>query len=86
MKSVGEVMAIGRTFQEALQKALRSLETGGRDRARRPRPRSLDRAARRERRQERDPRALRGTPTPTAAARRREACGSAGRVEEVFEA
>ncbi|MDC4203249.1 MAG: hypothetical protein MPW13_02445 [Candidatus Manganitrophus sp.] len=26
MKSVGEVMAIGRTFQEALQKALRSLE------------------------------------------------------------
>ncbi|MCC6670436.1 MAG: carbamoyl-phosphate synthase large subunit [Planctomycetes bacterium] len=28
MKSVGEVMAIGRTFKEALQKALRSLETG----------------------------------------------------------
>ncbi len=28
MKSVGEVMAIGRTFEEALQKALRSLETG----------------------------------------------------------
>jgi carbamoyl-phosphate synthase large subunit len=28
MKSVGEVMAIGRTFQESLQKALRSLETG----------------------------------------------------------
>ena len=28
MKSVGEAMAIGRTFQEALQKALRSLETG----------------------------------------------------------
>lgn len=28
MKSVGEVMAIGRTFQEALQKALRGLETG----------------------------------------------------------
>ena len=27
MKSVGEVMAIGRTFQESLQKALRSLET-----------------------------------------------------------
>ena len=36
MKSVGEVMAIGRTFQESLQKALRGLETGivrsGRDR------------------------------------------------------
>ena len=28
MKSVGEVMAIGRTFKEALQKAIRSLETG----------------------------------------------------------
>ena len=28
MKSVGEVMAIGRTFQESMQKALRSLETG----------------------------------------------------------
>lgn len=28
MKSVGEVMAIGRTFQEALQKALLGLETG----------------------------------------------------------
>ncbi|MBD2042562.1 carbamoyl-phosphate synthase large subunit [Microcoleus sp. FACHB-672] len=28
MKSVGEAMAMGRTFQESLQKALRSLETG----------------------------------------------------------
>src|SRR5207253_9193193 len=28
MKSVGEVMAIGRTFQESLQKALRGLERG----------------------------------------------------------
>jgi carbamoyl-phosphate synthase large subunit len=28
MKSVGEVMAIGRTFTESLQKALRGLETG----------------------------------------------------------
>ncbi len=28
MKSVGEAMAIGRTFQESIQKALRSLETG----------------------------------------------------------
>ena len=42
MKSVGEVMAIGRTFQESLQKALRGLETGvdGLDRA--------DRASREE--------------------------------------
>ena len=28
MKSVGEVMAVGRSFQESLQKALRALETG----------------------------------------------------------
>ena len=28
MKSVGEAMAIGRTFEESLQKALRSMETG----------------------------------------------------------
>ena len=28
MKSVGEVMAIGRTFQESVQKALRGLEVG----------------------------------------------------------
>ena len=28
MKSVGEAMAIGRTFQESFNKALRSLETG----------------------------------------------------------
>lgn len=28
MKSVGEVMAIGRTWQESLQKALRGMEAG----------------------------------------------------------
>ena len=28
MKSVGETMAIGRTFKESLQKALRGLEIG----------------------------------------------------------
>ena len=28
MKSVGEAMAIGRTFKESLQKAMRSLEIG----------------------------------------------------------
>ncbi|WP_164133789.1 hypothetical protein, partial [Stenotrophomonas maltophilia] len=28
MKSVGEVMAIGRNFQESMQKALRGLEIG----------------------------------------------------------
>jgi carbamoyl-phosphate synthase large subunit len=40
MKSVGEVMAIGRTFQESLQKALRGLETGLRRLRRADRPRS----------------------------------------------
>ena len=45
MKSVGEVMAIGRTFEEALQKALRMLEIGvtglvGNDQSRRCRHRS----------------------------------------------
>ncbi|MFK4617104.1 carbamoylphosphate synthase large subunit [Bradyrhizobium diazoefficiens] len=50
MKSVGEVMAIGRTFQESLQKALR----GARDRIDRPR-RDRDRGAGPARRQECDP-------------------------------
>ena len=54
MKSVGEAMAIGRTFQESLQKALRSLETG----LHRPR-RDRDRGPRPGRRQERDPRRAR---------------------------
>ncbi len=43
MKSVGEAMAIGRTFRESLQKALRSLETGrhgfGADQKERTQPR-----------------------------------------------
>ena len=43
MKSVGEAMAVGRTFQESLQKALCSLESGlsgpRRDRGRSPRDR-----------------------------------------------
>jgi carbamoyl-phosphate synthase large subunit len=41
MKSVGEVMAIGRTFKEALMKALRSLETGKRAGAETIEPRRL---------------------------------------------
>ena len=51
MKSVGEVMAIGRTFAESLQKALRGLETGlsGLDEVAHSRPRP-------GRRQERHPR------------------------------
>ncbi len=41
MKSVGEVMAIGRTFKEALLKGVRSLETGKRPGAQRIEPRIL---------------------------------------------
>ena len=41
MKSVGEVMSIGRTFCEALQKAARSLETGRDGLVLAPRPRRL---------------------------------------------
>jgi len=41
MKSVGEVMAIGRTFKEALMKAVRSLETGKKARAEDIEPRRL---------------------------------------------
>jgi hypothetical protein len=50
MKSVGEVMAIGRTFQESLQKALRGLETGkdGLNRASSTRPREGLAALKRE--------------------------------------
>ena len=54
MKSVGEVMAIGRTFAESLQKALR----GPGDGADRPQ-RDPDPRPRRGRRQERDPRRAR---------------------------
>ena len=72
MKSVGEVMAIGRTFQESLQKALRGLETGltgprrGRDRG--PRRRATTRT----------PSAPRWPARrPTASSRWRRRCGSA---------
>ena len=65
MKSVGEAMAIGRTFPESLQKALRSMETGL-DRPRRHRLRG----ARPGRRQERDPRSARH-PLPRPAAQGR---------------
>ncbi len=41
MKSVGEVMAMGRTFKEALMKAIRSLETGKRATAADIEPRRL---------------------------------------------
>ena len=41
MKSVGEVMAIGRTFKESLMKAWRALETGKRTGAEVPEPRRV---------------------------------------------
>ena len=48
MKSIGEVMAIGRTFCESLQKALRSLETGltGLDEINFPKAKQKDRSKR----------------------------------------
>ena len=68
MKSVGEVMSIGRTFPEALQKAARSLETG-RDGLRQPaRPRRLPARSRRaaDGARPRDGRAARASkPRPT---------------------
>ena len=65
MKSVGEAMAIGRTFPESLQKALRSMETGLTG----PRRRHLP-GARPGRRQERDPRRARhALPRPPAQGR-----------------
>ena len=45
MKSVGEVMAIGRTFKQALGKGIRSLETGKAFGSETFRPRSLFRSA-----------------------------------------
>ncbi len=44
MKSVGEVMAIGRTFKEAMMKAVRSLETGKKATADDIEPRQADAA------------------------------------------
>ena len=41
MKSVGEVMAIGRTFKESLMKAWRALETGKKSGAEMPERRRL---------------------------------------------
>ncbi len=66
MKSVGEVMAIGRSFKEALQKALRSLEIDAagleprRPRPADPRPRSGAREAARAQAKAREDAAARG--------------------------
>ena len=46
MKSVGEAMAIGRTFKESLQKAMRSLEIGSHGFEPRRRRRAAEEAAR----------------------------------------
>ena len=73
MKSVGEVMAIGRSFPESLQKALRALETGlsGLDRVR-----ELERPP-----QEIEPRWPRRRPTGCWSPPRR--CATASRVERI---
>ena len=72
MKSVGEVMAIGRTFAESLQKALRGLETGP-HRARRHRAsRGWARATTRTSSAPRW-----ASRRPTASSRWRRPCGSA---------
>ncbi len=73
MKSVGEAMAIGRTFQESLQKALRSLETGltGLDEI------AIEGVGQGESDNERHPRGARHARRPTACSRSRRRCGSA---------
>ena len=68
MKSVGEAMAIGRNFTEALQKALRSLETSDA-----PLPLGADRAVGRRRA------GWRGAAVAARRAARRRAAGAAGR-------
>ncbi|WP_370198209.1 carbamoyl-phosphate synthase large subunit [Roseibium sp.] len=80
MKSVGEVMAIGRTFNESLQKALRGLETGlnGFDETEIP---GLDQGD--------DRNALRAavsTPTPTRLLNVAQAMRLGMTVEEIYEA
>ena len=78
MKSVGEVMAIGRTFAESLQKALRGLETGltGLDEVAIPGPRP-------GRRQERHPRRARPADAGPAAASAPQALRLGLTVEEI---
>ena len=80
MKSVGEAMAIGRNFTEALQKALRSLETQG---SQLPLGR---RAARRRDAGARAPRAAPGRPTDGRIVAVQQALRGGASVEEVHEA
>ncbi len=72
MKSVGEAMAIGRTFQESLQKALRSLETGltGLDEI------AIEGLGSDESENRAAIRAALGSPTPTGCSRSRRPCGT----------
>ncbi len=76
MKSVGEAMAIGRCFEESLQKALRSLETGhagwGCDRPHQPLPEAeLDRLLR--------------TPTPERIYALRQALEQGRSIEQIHQ-
>ena len=78
MKSVGEAMAIGRSFTEALQKAMRSLERRG-SAFRFPRPRRARSTSTRSSR----PRSSRPRTGSSPSSRR---CGPGPRVEQVHEA
>ncbi len=82
MQSVGEVMAIGRTFPESLQKALRSLETG---RARAQlRPGRARATTRIDRRRARARRGRRRRPSGCSSSRPR--CAAVVSVERLHEA
>ena len=79
MRSVGEAMAIGRTFPEALQKALRSLETGRAGLNADPGEAALDRARTRADLDD----ALVARPRPTGCSPWARRCGGGAPVEDV---
>ena len=80
MQSVGEVMAIGRTFPESLQKALRSLETGRAGLNCDPAERELRRARRRRARA-----AAARCRRPSGSSWSRPRCGTVVSVERLHE-
>ena len=80
MKSVGEAMAIGRTFKESIQKALRSLEIG------RPRIRRRRQARRRRTRPTtRSSRTSSGPPTPSGSSTSGYAFKAGYSVDHIFD-
>ena len=81
MQSVGEVMAIGRTFPESLQKGLRSLEQGRLGLNCDPAEAQLD-ARRRRRAARRD----RRSPRPSGSSRSASCSAAASRIEAIHDA